>query len=50
MPTEITFAVLIRACQESALTKRAADLESMRDSLANAGQLVQDLSGAGSSM
>ena len=46
MPTEITFAVLIRACQESALTKRAAGLEDMRDALAAAGQLVQDLSGA----
>ena len=46
MPTEITFAVLIRACQESALHKRAEGLEGMRDSLANAGQLVQDLSGA----
>ena len=48
MPTEITFAVLIRACQESALTKRAADLESTRDALANAGQLIQDLSGVSS--
>ena len=46
MPTEITFAVLIRACQESALHKRAEVLEGMRDTLANAGQLVQDLSGA----
>ena len=48
MPTEITFAVLIRACQESALSKRADALESMRASLANAGQLIQDLSGGGS--
>ena len=46
MPTEITFAVLIRACQESALHKRAEGLEGMRNTLANAGQLVQDLSGA----
>lgn len=46
MPTEITFAVLIRACQESALNKRAEGLESMRQALANAGQLVQDLSGS----
>jgi len=49
MPTEITFAVLIRACQESALHKRAEGLEGMRASLANAGQLVQDLSGASTS-
>ena len=49
MPTEITFAVLIRACQESALHKRAEGLEGMRASLANAGQLIQDLSGASTS-
>jgi pentatricopeptide repeat protein len=49
MPTEITFAVLIRACQESALHKRAEGLESMRASLANAGQLIQDLSGTSTS-
>jgi pentatricopeptide repeat protein len=46
MPTEITFAVLIRACQDSALLKRAEGLEQMRDALENAGQLIQDLSGA----
>ena len=44
LPTEITFLLLVRACQENGMVNRAKELMSVRDSLAETGALENDFS------
>ena len=44
IPTEITFMLLIRACADDGMAKRAAELRRLRDALAETGALENDFS------
>ena len=44
LPTEITFMLLVRACQENGMARRAKELAGVRDALAEAGALENDFS------
>ena len=44
LPTEISFMLLVRACQECGMVNKARELANVRDSLAEAGALENDFS------
>ena len=44
LPTEISFMLLVRACQECGMVNRARELSGVRDSLAETGALENDFS------
>ena len=44
LPTEISFTLLVRACQECGMVNKARELSNVRDSLAEAGALENDFS------
>ena len=44
LPTEISFMLLVRACQECGMVNKARELSNVRDSLAEAGALENDFS------
>ena len=44
MPTEISFMLLVRACQECGMVNKARELSNVRDSLAETGALENDFS------
>lgn len=44
LPTEITFMLLIRACVDDGLSKKAKELSDVRDALAESGALENDFS------
>jgi pentatricopeptide repeat protein len=42
LPTEITFMLLVRACQDNGMVNKARELTAMRDALAETGALEND--------
>ena len=44
LPTEISFMLLVRACQECGMVNKARELANVRDSLAETGALENDFS------
>jgi pentatricopeptide repeat protein len=44
LPTEITFMLLVRACSENGMVKRAKELAAVRDALSETGALENDFS------